>query len=69
MSNTFSMVFYDGPHDKDTTREAIKHYWNTFRQETVLIFDDANWDGVVDGVREAVNECEGYVTYEKTYVK
>ena len=65
MSNTFSMVFYDGPHDKDTTREAIKHYWNTFRQETVLIFDDANWDGVVDGVREAVNECEGYVTYEK----
>ena len=65
MTNTFSMFFYDGPHDKETTKNAVKHYWNTFRQETVLIFDDANWDGVVDGAREAINECEGYVTYEK----
>ena len=65
MNSAFSMFFYDGPHDKDTTREAVKHYWNALKQEAVLIFDDANWDGVVEGAREGINECGGYVTYEK----
>ena len=65
MSNAFSMFFYDGPHDEESTKNVVKHYWNTFKNETVLIFDDANWDGVVNGAREGINECGGYVTYEK----
>ena len=59
------MFFYDGPHDAESTRNAVVHYWNTFANEVVLIFDDANWDGVVEGAREAINACEGLVTYEK----
>ncbi|MGY8864116.1 MAG: class I SAM-dependent methyltransferase [Methylophagaceae bacterium] len=59
------MFFYDGPHDAESTASAVKHYWNTFSNEVVLIFDDANWAGVVEGAREAINECEGLVTYEK----
>ena len=65
MTNAFSMFFYDGPHDQESTKNIVKHYWNTFKNETVLIFDDANWDGVVNGAREGINECGGYVTYEK----
>jgi predicted O-methyltransferase YrrM len=65
MNSAFSMFFYDGPHDHESTRDVVKHYWNTFKQETVLIFDDANWTSVVEGAREGINECGGYVTYEK----
>jgi hypothetical protein len=59
------MFFYDGPHDAQSTYNAIVHYWNTFADEVVIILDDANWDGVVEGSRQAINDCEGLVTYEK----
>lgn len=59
------MFFYDGPHDAESTRDAIVHYWSTFADEVVMILDDANWNGVVEGAREAINACEGLVTYEK----
>ena len=65
MQNAFSMFFYDGPHDKETTKQALIHYWPALKEEAVLIFDDANWKGVVEGVQEGVNECNGLVTYEK----
>lgn len=65
MPNSVSMFFYDGPHDRETTKQAVMHYWNTFKEEVVLVFDDANWDGVVDGVQEGINACDGLVTYEK----
>lgn len=65
MVNAFGMFFYDGPHDKESTKRAVKHYWNAFKDEVVLIFDDANWKGVVEGAQEGINECEGLVTYEK----
>ena len=65
MSGAFSMFFYDGPHDQETTKNAVIHYWNTFKDEVVLIFDDANWEGVVAGAQEGINACEGLVTYEK----
>ncbi len=31
------MFFYDGPHDAESTRDAVIHYWNTFANEVVLI--------------------------------
>ena len=65
MPNSVGMFFYDGPHDKETTKQAVMHYWNTFKEEVVLVFDDANWDGVVEGVQEGINACDGLVTYEK----
>ena len=59
------LFFYDGPHDQDITRKAVEHFWPTFRNEAILVFDDANWKGVVDGAREAFNNLNANVTFEK----
>jgi hypothetical protein len=59
------MWFYDGPHDATSTEQAILHYKNVFAKEAVLIFDDANWDGVVEGARNGINKAGFEVAYEK----
>lgn len=57
--------FYDGPHDALSTEQAILHYKNVFADEAVLIFDDANWEGVVEGARNGANKAGLEVAYEK----
>jgi len=63
--NSVQMWFYDGPHDRETTRQAVEHYWDTFTQEAILVFDDANWQPVVDGAREGIKSMSGHIGYEK----
>ncbi len=57
--------FYDGPHDQESTAKAIIRYAPCLADQSVLIFDDANWQGVVDGAREGVNQAGLVVNYEK----
>ena len=52
------LFFYDGP--KDVIQEAIRHYSKTWEDETVLVFDDANWAGIVQNVDEGLAET-GFV--------
>jgi len=63
--NQIQMFFYDGPHDKKTTKQAVQYYWSTFAKEAVLIFDDANWAGVIDGANEGIADMNGKITYKK----
>ena len=63
--NQIQMFFYDGPHDKQTTKQAIQYYWSTFTKEAVLIFDDANWQGVIEGANEGIEDMGGKITYKK----
>jgi len=65
MLNSMRMFFYDGPHDQDSVRQAVEYYWPAFCDEAVLVFDDANWKGVVDGAREGINNSQGIAIYEK----
>ncbi len=65
MHNQIQMFFYDGPHDKETTKQAVQYYWSTFAKEAVLIFDDANWEGVIDGANEGIADMNGKITYKK----
>lgn len=65
MFNNIQMFFYDGPHDEKTTMQAVQYYWPTFQEETVLIFDDANWQGVVDGAQKGIEAMGGQIVYEK----
>jgi hypothetical protein len=60
-----NMWFYDGPHDALSTARAVEYYASSFSQEAVLIFDDANWDGVVEGARKGINAIGAEVGYEK----
>jgi len=64
-SGKINMWFYDGPHSKEETKRAVEHYSGCFSKECVLIFDDANWDGVVAGAREGINAAGLKVSYEK----
>jgi len=59
------MFMYDGPHDAKSTADAIKYYWPTLAREAVLVFDDANWETVIEGVRNGLQEVEAQVVYEK----
>lgn len=60
-----NMWFYDGPHDLESTKRAVEHYGKCFADECLLVFDDANWDGVVEGARQGINSINRLVSYEK----
>jgi predicted O-methyltransferase YrrM len=63
--SSIQMFFYDGPHDFESTKRAVEHYYPTFEKEAVLIFDDANWQGVVEGARAGINSVNALAAYEK----
>lgn len=66
LHSQIQMFFYDGPHDRQTTKQAVQYFWSTFTDEAVLIFDDANWEGVINGVNEGVADMNGTIAYKKT---
>jgi hypothetical protein len=59
------IFFYDGPHDFESTSKAVQYYASTFAKEAILIFDDANFDGVVYGARDGLDKAGLVVTYDK----
>lgn len=65
MLNKIQMFFYDGPHEEITTKQAVEYYWPTFQQETIMVFDDANWQGVVEGARQGIESMGGKISYDK----
>jgi hypothetical protein len=60
--------FYDGPHDYKNTRDAIQYYAPSLSEYSVLIFDDANWDGVVDGAKEGIAKANLEILFEKIWI-
>jgi predicted O-methyltransferase YrrM len=65
IDSKIDMFMYDGPHDAKSTADAIKYYWPVLANEAILIFDDANWEPVVQGARDGLNELDAKVIYEK----
>ena len=65
IDSKIDMFMYDGPHDAKSTADAIKYYWPALAREAILVFDDANWETVVEGVRNGLQEVEAQVVYEK----
>lgn len=63
--NNIDVMFYDGPHDFDSTFNAVKYYQNCLSNTAVLIFDDANWQGVVQGADRGIAESNLNVVYSK----
>ena len=63
--NKIKLWFYDGPHDFESTKRAVQHYYNTLADEAIIVFDDANWQGVVDGARAGLESVGAKITYEK----
>lgn len=64
-NQSIQMFFYDGPHDAKITYDAVTYYYSTFARETIIVMDDANWDGVVDATIAALTDSGAQITYQK----
>ena len=58
-------MFYDADHSEEANYQAVKYFADKFVNEAVLIFDDANWQGVVDGAKRGITESGFEVIYDK----
>ena len=59
------LFFYDGDHSEIATQTAITYFAPCLAETSILIFDDANWDGVVSGADKGIKEAGLSVLYEK----
>jgi len=59
------LFFYDGPHDFESTKNAVKYYSSVFANQSILIFDDANWTEVVQGAHKGIIESGLKILYSK----
>lgn len=59
------LFFYDGPHDFESTKNAVKYYSKSFANQSILIFDDANWTEVVKGAHKGIVESGLKILYSK----
>jgi len=59
------LFFYDGPHDHESTKNAVKYYYPSFANQSILIFDDANWTEVVQGAHKGILESGLKILYSK----
>lgn len=59
------LFLYDGDHSYESTKLAVQYFASTFADECILIFDDANWDGVVDGAVDGIKQAGLTTVYDK----
>ena len=58
-------MFYDADHSREMTSLSVTYFADKFKDESILIFDDANFDGVVSGAKEGIEESGLEIMYEK----
>ena len=58
-------MFYDADHSHEMTSLAVTYFADKFKDETILVFDDANFDGVVSGAKEGIAKAKLEIIYEK----
>ena len=59
------LFFYDGPHDVNATVRAVKYYSECLAKTAILIFDDANWKGIVQGADMGISLAKLTPIYKK----
>ena len=65
LKDKYDLFFYDGPHDEQSVINAVKHYKNYFADTSILVFDDANWEGVVSGALQGLTNTEFDVKFSR----
>ena len=61
----FYLFFYDALKDEETISKTIEYFYECFSDTCILIFDDANWDGIILGTNEGVEKTNATVLYRK----
>lgn len=62
------IFFYDGPHDLENTSKVVQHYSSAFSDQVVCIFDDANWEGVIDGALDGIAKTKYNILYQRKLI-
>jgi predicted O-methyltransferase YrrM len=57
--------FYDADHSEEANYQAVMYFADKLVDEAVLIFDDANFDGVVSGAKRGIADAGLEVMYDK----
>ena len=58
-------MFYDADHSHHMTSSAVRYFADKIIDEAILVFDDANFEGVVSGAHEGIKESGFEIIYEK----
>lgn len=59
------MFFYDADHSYEMTYESVRYFSEKFADYSVLIFDDANFEGVVYGAQKGIEDAGLQIVFEK----
>jgi hypothetical protein len=63
--NDIDLFFYDGDHEQNITSDAVVYFSKAFADTCICIFDDANFEGVVQGADEGIAQAGLKLLYEK----
>jgi predicted O-methyltransferase YrrM len=66
--DAIDLMLYDADHSEQANYQAVKYFADKFADEAVLIFDDANWAGVVDGAKRGISEAGLEIIYDKIFL-
>jgi hypothetical protein len=58
-------MFYDADHSAAATESAVKYFADKFVDNAILVFDDANFDGVVEGARQGLESAGLTIVFQK----
>lgn len=59
------LFFYDGPHDHKSVHDVVVKYATSLANNAIIVFDDANWDGVVSGAEAGIKQAGLNIKYSK----
>ena len=58
-------MFYDADHSYDSTKASVTYFSDKFAEQTILVFDDANFEGVVTGAKAGIEQAGLNILFEK----
>jgi len=59
------VFFYDADHNGAVTSKAIQYYSSAFADQCIMIIDDANFEGVIDGVIDGIDKAKLNVSFTR----
>jgi len=62
---TCNIVFYDGDHSFESTKNFLDRYYEKFEETLILIVDDWNWPQIKNATQQHIEQKEYKVLYEK----
>ena len=62
------LFLYDGDHSYESTKLAVEYFSDTFAEECILIFDDANWTDTLTGADEGLAKAGLEVAFSRKII-